>query len=63
MYIANIWDIKISNIGNYNLKNMEPQIHESKNDEIKKQKIIFLRFYLFTLREKGRQGEKEGEKH
>ena len=25
--------------------------------------FFFLRFYLFIFREKGRQGEKEGEKH
>ena len=25
--------------------------------------FIFLRFYLFTFREKGREGEREGEKH
>ena len=26
-------------------------------------KDFFLRFYLFTFREKGREGEREGEKH
>ena len=45
------------------LKAWNHRFMKAKNDEIKKQKIIFLRFYLFTFRERGRQGEKEGEKH
>ena len=35
--------------------------HNLKSNQLPKK--IFLRFYLFTFRERGREGESEGEKH